>query len=159
MNLATIRFRGGQYESASQTFLRLPAEFPKSSLIGAAHLNAGFALYELARYQRAMEEFDRAGADKRQAVAAGYWKGLSEKALGDYRQALGRLEGAARARSKRAARRRSSLLLGRMRAADGSLRQGQAALSGGGRKVSQGRLGRRRTALCRRSGHARRCDR
>jgi cellulose synthase operon protein C len=92
MNLATIRFRGGKFEEASQTFLRLPADFPKSSLIGAAHLNAGFALYELARYQRAMEEFDRAGADKRQAVAAGYWKGLSEKALGDYPQALGRLK-------------------------------------------------------------------
>ena len=31
-----------------------------------------------------MEEFDRASTDKRQTAAAGYWKGLSEKALGDY---------------------------------------------------------------------------
>ncbi len=92
MNLATIRFRGGKFEEASQTFLRLPTEFPKSSLVGAAHLNAGFALYEMARYQRAMEEFDRAGADKRQTLAAGYWKGLSEKALGDYPQALRQLK-------------------------------------------------------------------
>jgi TolA-binding protein len=87
LSLATIRFRAGQFEEASQTFLRLPDEFPKSSLVGAAHLNAGFSLYQLARYQRAIEEFDRASADKRQAVTAGYWKGLSEKALGDYAHA------------------------------------------------------------------------
>ena len=80
LNLATIRFRTGQFEEASQAFLRLAEEFPKSSLVGAAHLNAGFAFYQLARYQRAMEEFDRASADKRQTAAAGYWKGLSEKA-------------------------------------------------------------------------------
>ncbi|HEV3136711.1 MAG TPA: tetratricopeptide repeat protein, partial [Pirellulales bacterium] len=92
MNLATLRFRTTQYEEASKTFLRLAAEFPKSSLVGAAHLNAGFGFYELGRYQQAMEEFDRAAVDKRQAVAAGYWKGLSEKALGDYAQALERLK-------------------------------------------------------------------
>src|SRR5580704_6916731 len=87
LNLATVRFRTGQFEEASQAFLRLAEEFPKSSLVGAAHLNAGFAFYQLARYQRAMEEFDRAKADKRQTAAAGYWKGLSEKAIGDYARA------------------------------------------------------------------------
>ncbi|HEV8067688.1 MAG TPA: tetratricopeptide repeat protein [Planctomycetaceae bacterium] len=115
LNLATLRFRLGQFEEASQTFLRLTEEFPKSPLIGAAHLNAGFAFYQLARYPRAMEEFDRAAREskkaladlqqspkpalpdvdrikkdsdlKRQAATAGYWNGLSEKALGDYEHA------------------------------------------------------------------------
>jgi cellulose synthase operon protein C len=92
MNLATLRFRAGQFDEASKTFQRLPEEFPKSSLVGAAHLNAGFSLYELARYQMAMEEFDRASTDKRQTVAAAYWKGLSEKALGDFGHALDQLK-------------------------------------------------------------------
>jgi cellulose synthase operon protein C len=92
LNLATIRFRKQQYDEASQTFLKLPTEFPKSPLVGAAHLNAGFAFYELGRYQRAIEEFDRAALDKRQAATAGYWTGLTEKALGDYPQALERLK-------------------------------------------------------------------
>ncbi|HET6327288.1 MAG TPA: tetratricopeptide repeat protein [Planctomycetaceae bacterium] len=92
MNLATLRFRLAQYEAASKAFLRLVAEFPKSSLVGAAHLNAGFSFYELGRYQRAMEEFDLASSDKRQAAAAGYWKGLSEKALGNYEPALKQLK-------------------------------------------------------------------
>jgi TolA-binding protein len=92
LNLATLRFRTGQFEEASQAFLRLAEEFPKSSLVGAAHLNAGFAFYQLARYPRAMEEFDRASTDKRQAATAGYWKGLSEKALGDYAHAGAQLK-------------------------------------------------------------------
>ncbi|HXY37024.1 MAG TPA: tetratricopeptide repeat protein, partial [Planctomycetaceae bacterium] len=92
MNLATIRFRAQQFDEASRTFLELATEFPKSSLAGAARLNAGFAFYERGRYQRAIEEFDRAAGDKRQAVTAGYWKGLSQKALGDYPHALDQLK-------------------------------------------------------------------
>ncbi|HXY36462.1 MAG TPA: tetratricopeptide repeat protein, partial [Planctomycetaceae bacterium] len=92
LNLATIRFRAQQFDEAARTFLELATEFPKSSLAGAARLNAGFAFYERGRYQRAIEEFDRAAGDKRQAVAAGYWKGLSQKALGDYPHALDQLK-------------------------------------------------------------------
>jgi cellulose synthase operon protein C len=92
MNLATVRFQSGQFDEASQAFLRLPEDFPKSSLVGAAHLNAGFSFYQLARYQRAIKEFERASADKRQQAIAGYWRGLSEKALGDYPNALKRLK-------------------------------------------------------------------
>jgi TolA-binding protein len=92
MNLATLRFRNGQFENAAQSFLKVTTDFPKASLVAAAHLNAGFSFYELARYQQAIEEFDRASSDKRQAIAAGYWKGLSEKALGEYARALTQLK-------------------------------------------------------------------
>jgi TolA-binding protein len=92
MNLATIQFRDAKFEEASRAYQRLATEFPKSPLVGAAHLNAGFALYELGRYQPAMEEFNRARSDKRQAPAAGYWTGLSQKALGDYSHALEHLK-------------------------------------------------------------------
>ncbi len=158
MNLATIRFRGGKFEEASQTFLRLPADFPKSSLVGAAHLNAGFALYELA-----LSAGDGRIRPRGRGQAAGRRRRVLE---GAERKGAGRLsagaqpaQGDVRRRSQGAARRRSPLLLGRMRAADGPLRQGEAALSGGRRKISQGGPGRRRTALCRRGGHARGRDR
>jgi TolA-binding protein len=83
MNLATIRFRAGKYEDASKLFLRLTTDFPKSRLLPAAQLNAGFSLYRMGQYRPAIEQFDRAAADKRQAALAGYWKGITFKALGD----------------------------------------------------------------------------
>ena len=70
----------------------MPAEFPKSSLVGAAHLNAGFALYELARYQRAMEEFDRGGRGQAAGRRRRVLEGAERRALGDYPQALSRLK-------------------------------------------------------------------
>src|ERR1700685_3603706 len=83
MNLATLRYRAGKYEDASKSFLRLIAEFPKSRLLPAAHLNAGFSLYQLGQFRRAIEEFELAAADKQQIPTAGYWKGITFKALGD----------------------------------------------------------------------------
>ncbi len=88
MNLATIRFRAGKFEDASKLFLRLTSDFPKSRLLSAAQLNAGFSLYQMGQYQRAIEQFDRAAADKTQAGTAGYWKGITFKALGNTAQAV-----------------------------------------------------------------------
>ena len=87
MNLATIQFRAGKYEDASKLFLRLTTDFPQSRLLSAAQLNAGFGLYQTGQYRKAIEQFDRASADKRQAATAGYWKGITFKALGDTAQA------------------------------------------------------------------------
>ena len=70
-------------KTPSKLFLRLPTEFPKSRLIAAAQLNAGFSLYQMGQYSRAIEQFDQAAADKKQTLVAGYWRGLSFKALGD----------------------------------------------------------------------------
>jgi cellulose synthase operon protein C len=88
MNLATIRFRTGKYEDAAKDFRQLIAGFPKSRLLGAAQLNAGLSLYQLGQYQQAIELFDKAAVDTKQAAAAGYWKGISLKALGDIPQAI-----------------------------------------------------------------------
>lgn len=83
MNLATIRFRTGKYEDASKLFRQLVVDFPKSRLLGAAQLNGGLSLYQLGQYRSAIEQFDKASADKKEAAVAGYWKGISLKALGD----------------------------------------------------------------------------
>jgi len=88
MNLATIQFRSEKYNDASKSFLRLADEFPKSSLAGSARLNAGFSLYQMGQFSRAIEQFEKAAGDKRQALRAGYWKGISLKALGDYPKAI-----------------------------------------------------------------------
>ena len=88
MNLATIRFRTGKYEDASKLFLRCVADFPKSRLLAAAQLNAGLSLYQLGQYRQAIEQFDKAIVDKKQAAAASYWKGISLKALGETPEAI-----------------------------------------------------------------------
>jgi cellulose synthase operon protein C len=88
MNLATIRFRTGKYDDASKLFLHLIEEFPKFKLLPLAQLNAGLSLYQMGEYRRAIELFDRASADKGQSAVAGYWKGISFKALGDMAQAI-----------------------------------------------------------------------
>jgi cellulose synthase operon protein C len=87
MNLAAIQFHAAQYPEALDSFLRLPKEFPDSPLVSSARLNAGFSLYQMGQYRQAIEEFQGAAAEKRQALSAGYWKGISLKALGDYAQA------------------------------------------------------------------------
>ena len=88
MNLATIRFRTGKYEDASKLFLQLVAKFPKSRLLAAAQLNAGLSLYQLQQYRQAIEQFDKAVVDKKQAATASYWKGISLKALGETPEAI-----------------------------------------------------------------------
>ncbi len=88
MNLATIRFRTGKYDDASKLFLRLIEEFPKFKSLASAQLNAGLSLYQMGQYRRAIDLFDRASADKGQSAVAGYWKGISFKALGDMAQAV-----------------------------------------------------------------------
>jgi cellulose synthase operon protein C len=87
LNLATIRFRTGKYDEASKLFLRVASDFPQSRLVPRAQLNAGFALYQLGQFGPAIEQFDLAAHDKQQAPTAGYWKGITFKAMGDIPQA------------------------------------------------------------------------
>lgn len=88
MNLATIRFRAGQFDEALKAFRRVTTEFPKEArLVASAHLNAGYSLYQLGQPRPAIEEFDLAASEKKLATLAGYWKGISFKALGQYADA------------------------------------------------------------------------
>ena len=62
-------------------------QFPTNSLVPSAHLNAGFSFYQLGQFEQAIQQFDQAARDKRQAARANYWKGISYKARGDFGQA------------------------------------------------------------------------
>jgi TolA-binding protein len=107
LQIGNLLFGAKKFAEATKEYKLLPTRFPESALIPTARLNAGFSLYEQEDYQRAMAAFDQAetGFESRpearsQFVTAGYWKGLSLKALGAYDDAAEVLSGVAKAGSE-----------------------------------------------------------
>jgi cellulose synthase operon protein C len=107
LQIGNLLFAAKKFSEATKEYERLPARFPQSPLIPTARLNAGFSLYEQSEFRKAMTAFDQAetGFENRppvrsQFVAAGYWKGLSLKALGAYDDAAEVLSGVAKAGSE-----------------------------------------------------------
>ncbi len=92
MNLASLYFEGQKYPAAAEAYAAIEQKFPKSELVPAAQLNAGYAWYETGDYRKAITQFDLAAQKKSQAQLAGYWKGVSYKSLGEYQQAAGILK-------------------------------------------------------------------
>lgn len=93
--LANLLFAQKKYHEAVTEYEAVGSRFPKSPLGSVATLNAGFALYQNNDFQNALGKFDAAEATPSQAVKAGYWKGLTLKALQDYSGAadvLGEIE-------------------------------------------------------------------
>lgn len=91
LQIGTLLFREKQFAEAAREYQQLLTAFPESDLIPTAWLNTGFSLYELGEYQKAMSAFDKAESgfenrksDRSQFITAGYWKGLSLKALQAY---------------------------------------------------------------------------
>lgn len=82
--LANLLFSQKKYAEAVTEYETLAGRFPDSRLAPVATLNAGFALYQNNEFSKALEKFDGAESDPKQAVTAGYWKGLTLKALHDY---------------------------------------------------------------------------
>lgn len=98
--VANLLFGQQQYPQAVVEYQQLEKRFEKSPLIPVARLNAGYAAYRQGDYRQAMQFFDTAEDEASQAVTAGYWKGLSLKALGDFAGAadvLGQMRDAAKA--------------------------------------------------------------
>ena len=54
----------------------------------------GFCSLSVGSLRAAIEQFDRAASDKKQAATAGYWKGITFKAMGDIPQATSVLKAA-----------------------------------------------------------------
>ncbi len=88
LNLGTRRYEDGKYEAAEQAFVRLVEEFPNSELKPLATLNRGFALYRLGRFADAATQFEAISGDKVQRVTAGFWKGMAQKNLGQFSEAM-----------------------------------------------------------------------
>ncbi|HUG89192.1 MAG TPA: tetratricopeptide repeat protein [Planctomycetaceae bacterium] len=90
--LGTVQFDAGKFAEAALACARFEELFPKSKLLPAARMNAGYAWYQVGDYRKAIEQFDRAARDAAQATTAAYWKGVSLKAVGDYRAAAAILQ-------------------------------------------------------------------
>tara|TARA_R110002072_G_scaffold243821_2_gene403090 strand:+ start:68398 stop:71502 length:3105 start_codon:yes stop_codon:yes gene_type:complete len=82
--LANLLFAQNKYHEAVTEYEAMGTRFPESRLRSVATLNAGFAHYQNNDFPNALSKFDEAAANPTQAVTAGYWKGLTLKALKDY---------------------------------------------------------------------------
>ncbi|NQV25725.1 MAG: tetratricopeptide repeat protein [Rhodopirellula sp.] len=82
--LANLLFSQKQFIEAVTEYEALGVRFPESKLVSVATLNAGFALYQISDFSKALARFDAAEVDPKQSVTAGYWKGLTLKALKDF---------------------------------------------------------------------------
>ena len=82
--LANLLFGQKKYHEAVTEYEAVGTRFPESRLRSVATLNAGFSLYQNNDFPNALGKFDEAEANPTQAVTAGYWKGLTLKALRDY---------------------------------------------------------------------------
>ena len=85
--IANLLFGQRKFQEAVNEYEAVGTRFPESRLLSLATLNAGFALYQNNDFANALTKFDAAEANPMQAVTAGYWKGLSLKAMRDYQGA------------------------------------------------------------------------
>ncbi|MCA8998097.1 MAG: tetratricopeptide repeat protein, partial [Planctomycetaceae bacterium] len=86
--IGSTYFDSGEFREAAKAFAQLLEDYPSSSLVSTAKLNAGYAHFSLKAYQTAITLFEEAAQDPEQALTAIYWKGLSEKGLLDYAKAV-----------------------------------------------------------------------
>jgi TolA-binding protein len=87
--LGNLLFAKQKYAESIVEYKRVENEFPTSKLVSVARLNAGFAQYQLGQFGEALPLFQQAEVDAEQSVTAGYWRGLTLKALGRYADAAG----------------------------------------------------------------------
>lgn len=92
LKLATQLFDTGDFAQAATAYLKIPQQFPKSSLTSLARLNAGYSYYQLGNYRDAIAQFNLSKTDKRHVATASYWQGLSYKAIDDFIRATAVLE-------------------------------------------------------------------
>ncbi|MBT6156652.1 MAG: tetratricopeptide repeat protein [Planctomycetaceae bacterium] len=97
MAVASVQFDAGRFRDAAGSYEQFIARYPESDLLPQAEINAGYAHYQAGDFQRAVSHFDRAAKDKGQQATAGYWMGVSRKALRQYAEASRDLEAAFKA--------------------------------------------------------------
>lgn len=82
--IANLLFSQRKFQQAVDEYEAVGTRFPKSRLRSLATLNAGFAHYQNNDFSNALAKFNEAETNQKQTVTAGYWKGLTLKALRDY---------------------------------------------------------------------------
>lgn len=96
-HLAALAFERKKYPEAAESYQELIRKFPNSRFIPAAHLNAGYALYQSGKFAEAIPQFEAAANEKSQLATAGYWLGLSLKSQSQFAKAVDALKSAAKA--------------------------------------------------------------
>jgi cellulose synthase operon protein C len=97
MKLGSIRFEQEKFDESAQAYDELASKFPRSNQLSSARMYAGYAYFRAGRHEQARQRFAAAAQTESQSVTANYWKGLSEKTLGQYAEAVGSLSTAAEA--------------------------------------------------------------
>lgn len=92
LKIAVHFFDQGQFPEAAAAYDQIPTRFPGSGLVSLSRLNAGYAYYQIQNYAEAIERFNLAERDVKLATTAGFWKGLSLKAAGDFKSAAQTLQ-------------------------------------------------------------------
>ncbi len=86
--LAAREFDKKNFAAAAQTFTELATLYPQHRLAGNSWLNAGYAAYSQDQFQKASAAFAKAAAEPQLAPLATFWRGLSEKSLKNYPEAV-----------------------------------------------------------------------
>ncbi len=86
--LAVLAFKQRRFLKAAELFARFEQRFPNSSQLGAALVNAGFAYYQLGRWEQAAEFFEKARRFPAQQTVASFWLAVCWKAQKQYRKAV-----------------------------------------------------------------------
>ena len=97
LRLATIEFDRENFLEAAREFLTLVERFPKSSLVGSARLNAGYAYFQAGDFAAAAVQFRSAAGDKTLAPTAHYWQAVSLKSQRKFEEARTAFEAAYKA--------------------------------------------------------------
>ena len=87
-NLSGIYVERHLNAEAIAAYATLTTDFPKSSLVPVAYMNAGYVFYRMGKFDEATQQFEAASKDKSQAVAARLWQGRVQKSLGEYAKAI-----------------------------------------------------------------------
>lgn len=85
--IGNIEFEAQRFAEAAEAYQVLLDKFPANALANDAALNAGFAWYRQANYPAAEKAFVVAAKEPTRALTANYWRALSLKNQGDYKQA------------------------------------------------------------------------
>ncbi len=83
LQIANRLFEQKDFANAAKEYTDLQKNFPESKQVATARLNAGNAYYELKDYKAAATQFELAAKEPEQAATASYWRGMSQKQLGD----------------------------------------------------------------------------
>jgi len=91
VNLGMLYFQQQNYNLAAEVFTLLTKDYPDSSLVPLANLNAGYAYYSMGQWDNAIARLEQAKASETYAATAQYWLAQTYKSQGNLDQAIQQL--------------------------------------------------------------------